>query len=378
MRDLAVLRARMGLALESARRGAGKTYPNPSVGAVIWKGAEVLGRGVTRPPGGPHAEAVALSRAVRRHGERAVRGASMGVTLEPCCFQGRTAPCTRAIIDAGIRRVYVGCRDPHSRVSGRGIAKLRKAGIEVHVGIAEAACREHHRGFFAVCELGRPYVTLKLGSTLDARIATASGESRWITGSQARALVHRMRGRSDAVMVGSGTALADDPALTARRGQRVVGRPVRVLLDSRLRVPIAAQIYRRHEGARTLVLTRKGARGRRNVAATGAELLDLPGSPGKLDLAAGMRALAGAGLTTVLVEGGGGLAAALLREDLVDEIHWILAPRLVGGDGLPALAGLGVQALSQTPRLEWLGIGRLGDDIHIKAHRRAGRGDNPK
>jgi diaminohydroxyphosphoribosylaminopyrimidine deaminase / 5-amino-6-(5-phosphoribosylamino)uracil reductase len=265
-----VVEARMKLALESARRGTGKTYPNPSVGAVVWKGTRVLGRGVTRPAGGPHAEVVALRNAIRRHGDRAVRGASMGVTLEPCCFQGRTAPCTGAIIEAGLSRVYVGCRDPHARVSGRGIAKLRRAGIRVEVGIAEAACREHHRGFLAVCERGRPFVTLKLGSTLDGRIATGAGESRWITGAKARGWVHRLRGLSDAVMVGSGTALADDPALTARRGDRVVSRPVRVLVDSRLRVPVTAQLYSEHPGARTLVLTRSGARGRRSVAATGA------------------------------------------------------------------------------------------------------------
>jgi diaminohydroxyphosphoribosylaminopyrimidine deaminase / 5-amino-6-(5-phosphoribosylamino)uracil reductase len=376
MKDLTVVEAHMKLALESARRGAGKTFPNPSVGAVVWKGSQVLGRGVTRPPGGPHAEVVALQSATRRHGDRAVRGASMGVTLEPCCFQGRTAPCTRAIIEAGLRRVYVGCRDPHSRVSGRGIAKLRRAGIEVEVGTAQEACREHHRGFLSVCERGRPFVTLKLGSTLDGRIATESGESRWITGPQARGLVHRMRGRSDAVMVGSGTALADDPALTARRGERVVGRPVRVLVDSRLRVPATARLYGDDEGARTLVMTRKGARGRRSVAATGAELLDLPGSPGAMDLTAGMRALAEAGLTTVLVEGGGGLAGALVREDLVDEIHWILAPVLLGREGRPALGSLGVRALAQAPKLDWVGVGRLGDDIHITARRRVGHGDN--
>jgi len=373
MKDRGVVEAHMRLALQSARRGAGRTCPNPSVGAVIFKGAQVLGRGFTQPPGGPHAEVVALRAALRRHGERAVRGASMGVTLEPCCFQGRTAPCTQAIIEAGVRRVYVGCRDPHPRVSGRGIGKLRRAGIAVEVGIEEAACREHHRGFFSVCERGRPFVTLKLGTTLDGRIATASGESRWITGPKARALVHRMRGCSDGVMVGSGTALADDPTLTARRGDKLVGRPVRVLVDSRLRVPTRARLYAPGEGARTLVLTRKGARGRRGVAATGAELLDLPGPAGALDLVAGMRALADAGLTTLLVEGGGGLAAALVRGDLVDEIHWLLAPRLVGGDGRPALAGLGVRGLAQAPELDWVRVGRLGDDLHIHARRRVGK-----
>ena len=378
MRGRAGIEAHLRLALESARRGEGRTYPNPSVGAVVFKGPKILGRGFTRPAGGPHAEVVALRAAVRQHGARAVRGASIGVTLEPCCFEGRTAPCTRAIIDAGISRVYVGCRDPHPRVSGRGVAKLRRAGIEVEVGIEADACREHHRGFFSVCQRGRPFVTLKLATTLDGRIATASGDSRWITGPSARAWVHRLRARSDGIMVGSGTALADDPALTARRGNRVVATPVRVLVDSRLRVPASARLYAGGEGSRTLVLTRKGARGRRALEAAGAELLDLPGAAGALNLPAGLRALAGAGLTTLLVEGGGVLGAALLRADLVDEIHWLLAPRLIGGDGHAALAGLGVVGLSQAPELDAWRVGRLGADLHIQARPRAAKGGRKK
>jgi len=378
MRGRAAIEAHLRLALKSARRGEGRTYPNPSVGAVVFKGGEILGRGCTRPAGGPHAEVVALRQAARRHGARALRGASIGVTLEPCCFEGRTAPCTQAIIDAGISRVYVGCRDPHPRVSGRGVAKLRRAGIQVEVGIEEAACREHHRGFFSVHQRGRPFVTLKLATTLDGRIATASGDSRWITGPSARAWVHRLRARTDGIMVGSGTALADDPALTARRGNRVVATPVRVLVDSRLRVPASARLYAGGEGSRTLVLTRKGARGRRALEAAGAELLDLPGAAGALNLPAGLRALAGAGLTTLLVEGGGVLGAALLRADLVDEIHWLLAPRLIGGDGHAALAGLGVVGLSQAPELDAWRVGRLGADIHIQARPRAAKGGRKK
>jgi len=378
MRGRAAIEAHLRLALKSARRGEGRTYPNPSVGAVVFKGGEILGRGCTRPAGGPHAEVVALRQAARRHGARALRGASIGVTLEPCCCEGRTAPCTQAIIDAGISRVYVGCRDPHPRVSGRGVAKLRRAGIQVEVGIEEAACREHHRGFFSVHQRGRPFVTLKLATTLDGRIATASGDSRWITGPSARAWVHRLRARTDGIMVGSGTALADDPALTARRGNRVVATPVRVLVDSRLRVPASARLYAGGEGSRTLVLTRKGARGRRALEAAGAELLDLPGAAGALNLPAGLRALAGAGLTTLLVEGGGVLGAALLRADLVDEIHWLLAPRLIGGDGHAALAGLGVVGLSQAPELDAWRVGRLGADIHIQARPRAAKGGRKK
>jgi diaminohydroxyphosphoribosylaminopyrimidine deaminase/5-amino-6-(5-phosphoribosylamino)uracil reductase len=360
----------MGLALGQARRGQGRTFPNPSVGAVVFRGDRVLGRGATRPPGGPHAEVVALEAARARFGPRSLRGADMAVTLEPCCFTGRTGPCTRAIVEAGIRRIHIGCRDPHVRVDGRGLRALRRAGVEVELGVCEAACREHHRGFISVCERGRPFVTLKLASTLDGRIATADGESRWITGPEARRVIHRMRARSDAVMVGSGTALADDPELTARRGDRVLHRPVRLLVDSRLRVKPAARLYRGPDaGERTWVLCREGARGRRAIAATGARIFELPaarpGGDGHLDLAAGMQALAEAGLTSVLVEGGGGLAAALLRSRLVDEIHWMLAPSLLGGDGRPALAELGIASLGEIVRLESLGTRRLGADLHL-------------
>lgn len=359
----------MGLALQSARRMMGRTFPNPSVGAVVWKGEKMLAGGSTRPPGGPHAEQVALERARKRHGRAALRGASMAVTLEPCCFKGRTGPCTRAIIEAGIRKVYVGVRDSHERVSGGGVRQLRRAGIEVEEGVRGESCEEHHRGFFCLCERGRPFVTLKLASSLDGRIATCTGESKWITSPEARAWVHRLRARSDAVMVGSETALADDPALSARRGGRVVGRPVRVLVDSRLRVSPESQLYSAADGARTLVLTRAAARGRAAREAQGARLINLPGSAGQLDLKAGLAALGEFGLTTLLVEGGGGLAAALLRADLVDEIHWIMAARLIGGDGRAALGSLGVKALGSAPGLEWVREGKLGADLHIQARR---------
>jgi diaminohydroxyphosphoribosylaminopyrimidine deaminase/5-amino-6-(5-phosphoribosylamino)uracil reductase len=357
----------MLLALAAARRGSGRTHPNPSVGAVVWKGKRLLGRGTTRPPGGAHAEVVALAAAERRHGRAALRGASLAVTLEPCCFRGRTGPCTEAIIDAGIARVLIGCRDPHHRVSGRGMARLRRAGLKVQRGVLEVECHEHHRGFFSVCERGRPFVTLKLASTLDGRIATASGESRWITGPEARRMVHRLRARVDAVMVGSGTALADDPELTARSGDRVVARPDRVLVDSRLRVPAAARLYADSSQSETFVLTRPGARGRRAIAATGARLIDLPGPAGAIDLRAGLEALAENGLTSLLVEGGGELAAALLRAELVDEIHWLLAPILIGADGRPALGSLGVQRLAQAAGLAVERTRRLGADLHIRA-----------
>lgn len=358
----------MRQALARGRRGLGRTHPNPSVGAVVFRGDRVLGRGHTRPPVGSHAEVVAIEAALRAHGPRAVRGASLAVTLEPCCFTGRTPPCTDAIVDAGIAEVAVGMRDPHARVRGRGMRRLEAAGVRIARGVLEDECRVLHRGFSSLCERGRPFVTLKLATSLDGRIATASGESRWITGPEARRFVHGLRARVDAVMVGSGTAIADDPELTARRGDRVLHRPDRVLVDSRLRVPAKARLYAPHEGAQTWVLTRKGARGRRAIEGRGSVVLDVAGGTGALDLERGLEKLGEvAGLTTLLVEGGGGLAAALLRAELVDELHWILAPKLIGGDGQPALGALALPRLGDAPELEVLRTRRLGRDTHLHA-----------
>ncbi len=364
-------------ALRLAARGEGRTHPNPSVGAVVYRGDRVLGRGTTRPPGGPHAEVVAIDQARRRHGERSVRGASLAVTLEPCDFHGRTGPCTEAIVEAGIARVVGGCRDPHASVSGRGYRRLRARGIEV-VRLLEDRCREQHRGFISVCERQRPWVTLKLATTLDGRIALAGGESRWITGPAARAWGHRLRERVDAVLVGSETALADDPELTARRDGRVVRRPIRILLDGRLRVPRTARLFQPPGETRTWVLCRKGARGIARVRAQAERVLAMPTPAGeRIDLQRAFERLAVEGLTTVLVEGGGQLAAALLRADLVDEVHWMIAPSLMGSDGRPGLGPLGLESLSEIVRIDPLEIRRRGPDLHVQGrvvHRSPGSG----
>lgn len=354
------------LALRYAARGDGRTHPNPSVGAVLFKGDRILGRGTTRPVGGAHAEVVAIAAARRKFGDAALRGASIAVTLEPCSFVGRTGACTKAILEAGIGRVVVGCRDPHPKVRGRGLRRLRSHGIEVVTGVLEEDCRRQHRGFISVCERGRPYLTLKLATTLDGRIALASGESRWITSAAARDFVHRLRDASDAVMVGSETALADDPILNVRRGGRIVRTPIRILLDGRLRVALTARLFDVSEDAQTWVVCRKGARGQKRVRAAASKLLEIPRTrEGFVNLRSAFRRFAKEGLTTVLVEGGGRLAAALLRADLVDEVHWLMAPTLIGGDGRAGLGPLGLKELAKAISIDPFRVGRLGPDLHI-------------
>jgi diaminohydroxyphosphoribosylaminopyrimidine deaminase / 5-amino-6-(5-phosphoribosylamino)uracil reductase len=355
----------MRLALAQARRASGRTFPNPPVGAVVVRGDRVLGAGRTRPVGGKHAEIVAIEAAIRRHGARAVRGASLAVTLEPCSHTGRTPPCADRVLDAGLAAVWIGHRDPHPAVAGRGIARLRRAGVRVEVGVLERECREQHRGFLWVIESGRPFVSLKLAASLDGRIATASGESRWISGPAARVAVHRLRTRVDAIWIGAETALADDPELTARAGGRVVHRPVRLVADTRLRLSPGARMLRGAPGP-TWVLCGAGAprARRRALEAAGARVLELPRRGPHLDLRRALRRLGQEGLTEILVEGGGRLAAELLRASLVDELHWFATPLLIGGDGRAALGELGVRALAAAPRLVDASLRRAGDDAH--------------
>ncbi len=357
----------MRLALAQARRASGRCWPNPPVGAVVVKGDRVLGRGHTRPAGGPHAEVVALERARRRHGAGSLRGASVAVTLEPCAHVGRTGPCCDALLAAGVRQVWVGHRDPHAAVAGRGLRRLRAGGVRVEVGVREAECRAQHRGFLSVVERGRPFVALKLAATLDGRIATAAGESRWISAPESRARVHALRARVDAILVGARTARLDAPALTARSGGRVVHRPVRVVVDSRLALPLSSPLLAGPDPGRTWLLAARSAAAtrRRGLEARGARVLSIPRRGAHLDLRRALERLAREGLTEVLVEGGGELAAALLRRDAVDELHWFAAPSLLGGDARPALGALGVGRLARRVRLEEVRQRRSGPDLHL-------------
>jgi diaminohydroxyphosphoribosylaminopyrimidine deaminase / 5-amino-6-(5-phosphoribosylamino)uracil reductase len=352
--------AHMRSALALARRGLGNTWPNPSVGCAIVHDGRVVGRAFTAPGGRPHAEPQALAMA-----GAAARGATAYVTLEPCCHHGRTPPCTDALIAAGIARVVVAAHDPDPRVNGQGVARLRAAGITVEQGVLADAAGEILAGFHQRTTTGRPLVTLKLASTLDGRIATRSGESRWITGPAARGAAHALRGRHDAVLVGVGTVLADDPDLTCRLPGFRPTPIVRVVADSHLRTSLTARLVASARETPTWMLIREGAdRTRRHAFADlGIRLMEIPGAEAGVNLPAALLALGTAGITRLLVEGGAQIAAALLRSGLVDRIAWFHAPAVMGGDGLPAVQVFGMDRLDAMPRFIRQRATPLGDDM---------------
>ncbi len=344
----------MALALTLGRRGMGRVWPNPAVGCILVKDGRVIGRGWTQDGGRPHAETVALAQA-----GAAARGADVYVTLEPCAHTGQTPPCCDALIEAGVARVVVALQDPDTRVAGRGLARLKAAGIAVVSGVLQEAAARDHAGFLSRIERGRPFLTLKLATSLDGRIATASGESQWITGPDARRMAHAMRARHDAVLVGAGTARADLPSLTVR-GLGVSRQPVRVVLSRTLDVPQHGPLFERASDAPVWVIHGDAAPAAAKAAwgAAEARLIDI----GQGDAAAAVGALAQAGLTRVFCEGGGGLAASLLDAGLVDRLVVFQAGLALGADGLAAVAGLPGRALGDIARFQLDEVARVGAD----------------
>ncbi len=359
----------MQAALALARRGLGTTWPNPSVGCVITdSNGRVAGRGWTQPGGRPHAETEAL----RRAGERAAGGTAY-VTLEPCSHHGQTPPCAEALIKARVRRVVVACTDPDPRVSGNGIRMLEAAGLSVTTGVCEAQAREVNAGFFHRILERRPLVTLKFATTLDGRIATHRGESRWITGPQARQLGHLLRANHDGIMIGVGTAATDNPELTCRLPGLDDRSPVRIVLDGRLRLPLTLKLVSDAKTVPTWVIALAGANHDRRQAYTdsGVEIIEVDADEaGHPSIAMALTALAERGLTRLLVEGGSRIAAAMLRADLVDRIVWFRAPSLIGGDGIPASQAFGVDRMADLARFTRIGVSDAGDDL-VEMYRRS-------
>lgn len=349
----------MAHALRIAARGLGHVWPNPAVGCVIVKDGVIVGRGWTQSGGRPHAEPIALAQA-----GAFARGATAYVTLEPCAHHGQTPPCADALIAAGVARVVTALTDPDPRVAGQGHAMLRAAGLDVAEGVLAQQARYTNAGFLKRITNGLPFVTLKLATTLDGRIATATGQSRWITGAGARRAVHLMRLTHDAVLIGAGTARADDPDLTVR-DMGAARQPVRIVMDSHLSHDPHSRLGETAKNSPVWMLHGPDAAmsARQAWADQGAVLIAVAGNPlGQIDAKSAMQALADKGITRILCEGGGTLAAALLRAGQVDDLALFTAGALIGGDGQAALAPLGIAELAAAPRLNLRETRQIGND----------------
>jgi len=351
----------MRRALELAAGGRGYVEPNPMVGCVIVRGAEIIGEGWHRRFGGPHAEVEAL----RIAGPRAA-GATIYVTLEPCCHEGKTPPCTEAVIAVGLKRVVVACRDPFPQVAGGGVARLREAGIQVDVGLAEHEARALNAPYFKLIETGRPWVIAKWAMTLDGKIATRTGQSRWISCEASRAIVHGLRGRVDAIAVGRETALRDDPQLTARPpGPRT---PLRIVLDTQAALPTASRLVQTAGEVPVLVAVGPVAddADRRRLAEAGCELFECEGKTHAERLASLLDELGRRRMTNVLVEGGGHVLGSFLDLGQIDEVHAFIVPKLLGGTEAPGpLAGRGVAEVAEGLELDAPEMRPVGRDLYV-------------
>lgn len=364
----------MEQALSLARLALGQVSPNPAVGAVIVRDDEVVGQGYTQPPGSPHAEIVALKQA----GERA-RGSVMYVTLEPCCHHGRTPPCTQAIIAAGITEVHMAMLDPNPLVSGRGKDELEGEGIRTCVGKHEAEAKQINEAYAKFIATGMPFVTAKFAISLDGKIATKSGDSKWISGEEARKYVHNLRHTTDAIMAGVNTVLADNPHLTARscggRGGTARKQPLRVIVDGKGRTPLTARLFRQ-PGRTLLALGRMATPEEKTAfAQVGAEVLESPSVAGLVDLERLLKALGEREITSVLVEGGGILLGSLFDSGLIDKVVAFIAPIIIGGsEAKTAVSGKGVSKVADSLRLERISVERFGDDLMVSGYIATKRG----
>ncbi|MEW6388105.1 MAG: bifunctional diaminohydroxyphosphoribosylaminopyrimidine deaminase/5-amino-6-(5-phosphoribosylamino)uracil reductase RibD [Thermodesulfobacteriota bacterium] len=358
--------AYMKTALRLAAKGAGRVSPNPMVGAVVVRQGEVVGRGYHRRVGGAHGEVEAL----RDAGEKA-RGATLYVTLEPCNHQGRTPPCTQAVLQAGIRRVVIAALDPNPQVTGGGAAFLAAQGLKVEIGLLEAEARRLNEAWFKWVLTGLPLVIAKAACSLDGRIATAGGESQWLTGEAARAFGHRLRHQADAILVGRGTVRADDPQLTARLPRGRGRDPIRLVLDSRLRLPLTARILHLESPAPTWVACTEAAPKKKiqDIEKLGAEVLVLPEEHGRVALKPLLTLLGQRQVQSLLVEGGAETLGAFFDQRLVDKFYFFYAPKILGGrQALSVVGGEGVVHLAEAHQARELTMRKLGPDLLISGY----------
>lgn len=357
----------MAMALRLAEKARGRTSPNPMVGAVVVKNGRVIARGWHRKAGEPHAEAIALAKA-----GTAARGATLYVTLEPCSHTNkRTPPCSPLVIASGVKRMVIAMIDPNPKVSGGGIRAIRKAGIEVVTGVLESEARLLNEAFIKHVTKKAPFVTLKIAQTLDGKIATASGESKWITGKEAREEGHKLRNGNDAILVGINTVLKDDPSLTARISG---GRdPMRIIVDSSLRIPVKAKVLSRRSGAKTMIATLAGASKEKikRLEAVGAEVLLVKGDRGRVDLRDLMGQLAKRDILSILIEGGAEIHASAFKSSIVDKVVIFIAPLLMTGkDSLCSIGGISPSKLTHAIRLRNVVTRFVGHDIMLEAYLR--------
>ncbi|MCH7996979.1 MAG: bifunctional diaminohydroxyphosphoribosylaminopyrimidine deaminase/5-amino-6-(5-phosphoribosylamino)uracil reductase RibD [Chloroflexi bacterium] len=355
----------MEYSLSLARRSLGLTSPNPAVGAVVVRDGKLVGEGHTKPPGQAHAEIVALDQA----GE-AASGADLYVTLEPCCFEGRTPPCTQAIIQSGVARVHIATLDPNPKVSGKGTAELERAGLEVCMGEEEKEARRLNEAYIKFITTQLPFVTAKYAASLDGKIATRSGQSRWITGEEARRRAHDLRRIADVVMVGANTVEMDNPRLTVRdsQGAAAARQPARVVVDSRGRVSPDSLMFRQ-PGCSMVAVCEIELPSRKRMREVGVEVLVAPRKGPGVDLAALLALLGQRNYTHVLVEGGGTLLGAFFDEGLVDKVVAFVAPAIIGGKDTPsAVGGLGAEVMEKVLRLRDVEVETLGGDIVVTGY----------
>lgn len=354
----------MQRALDLAAKAVGRTSPNPTVGAVIVRAGRVIGEGFHHRAGLPHAEVEALKKV-----KGSAKGATLYVNLEPCSHHGRTPPCVDTVLHAGLKRVVVGMVDPNPLVRGRGLRHLRRAGVEVRTGVLQERCERLNEDFATFIQTGRPMVTLKLAASLDGRIATANGNSKWISGELSRRLVHEMRNRVDAILVGAGTVHADDPQLTCRlRGGR---DPLRVIVDGSLSISPTARVCTQVSAAKTLVITTENnglSRRREELEKKGVEVLCLPGERGCIRFLPLLQELGRRGLKHVMIEGGGQIAACALKEGVVDKVLFFYGPKLLGGEGRPMIGPLSVDRVAAGLKLHTIELHQLKDDVLVTGY----------
>ncbi|MEE2954866.1 MAG: bifunctional diaminohydroxyphosphoribosylaminopyrimidine deaminase/5-amino-6-(5-phosphoribosylamino)uracil reductase RibD [Pseudomonadota bacterium] len=353
----------MQIALNLAGRGLGRTWPNPSVGCVIVANGKIVGRGWTQPGGQPHAEVEAL----RRAGSQ-TNGATAYVTLEPCVHQGRTPPCTEALINSGIKKVMISLHDPDPRVNGRGIKALQNAGIKTEIGLCSEEAKKVTAGFLQRVYNSKPFITLKFATTLDGMIATGGGVSEWITGETSRRLGHLLRANHDAVLIGSQTAEKDNPLLTCRLPGMRECSPIRIIVASSLRLPLSHKLIQTALEIPTWFFTVSNSQQDNKISKAyekaGVKLFIVkPDEKGKPNLLEVVEALGKKGITRLLVEGGGKIASSFLKEALVDEIFWFRAAKIIGGDGVQAISKMGIENIKDTIQVKRLSVEIMGEDV---------------